>query len=143
MGINIIKDFLVMSIRHKTEKVNWEMLGTNASFLPLAYMVVMAPGFLILTGLCAVIATGMGPFYPDFPREFFLALGGSLIVLGALLIFSYRLIIKHHFKLKKCRALENAPLATKSPVENVLAPFLKQMLVEHRLFLGKSDSDIS
>lgn len=142
MGLNIIKDFLVMSIKNKTENVDWETLGTNVSLLPLVYLIVTAPGLLVLLGMCCLIAAGVCTFYAvlDFPREFILVLGGSLIVLGAMLAISYRIIIKFKFRIKKHLNLEqvHASAVLKSPLDQALSPFLKQLAAEHRLFLNKN-----
>jgi Ca2+/H+ antiporter len=141
MSFNLVKDFLVMSLKHKTEKVNWEELGTNASLLPLIYLVVMAPGFLTLLGLTCFLTTGVAYFYfgLNFPINFFLVLGGSFIGLGFLLILLYRIIIKYQFRMKKCRRVEQdqASMPAKSHLDQAMQPFLKQLLAEHRLFLEK------
>ncbi len=128
-----------MSMKTKAEKINWEELGTNASFLPLAYLVVMAPGFLALLGICCFIAAAVGSFSfdPVFPIEFFLIMGGVLIFCGLVLVISYRLIIKRQFKLRKGQAPKPLPVAPVFPLDQFLAPFLKQIKEEQQLFLSK------
>ncbi len=129
-----------MSVKTKAEKINWEELGTNASFLPVAYLVVMAPGFLALLGICCLIAAGVGSFSfgPVFPVDFFLIMAGILVFCGLVLVISYRVIIKRQFKLKKGQAPKPLPVVLSSPLDQFLAPFLRQIKDEQQLFLDQT-----
>lgn len=136
--MNMMKDLLLMSLRQKADKIDWEELGSNATFLPLIYLVVMAPGFLILMGfICFLIAV-----VSDFTPNLFIKLGTCLIASSLVLIFSYRLMIKRQFKLKKRSdptLNRDKPVeVSRTTTEHFLAPFVAQFQLEQKMILGKA-----
>lgn len=120
-----------MSLRQKAEKIDWEELGSNASFLPLVYLVVMAPGFLILLGFSCLMMTAVG----DFPSG--LKLGSIFIASSLILMVFYRIMIKLQFKMKK-KLSEEVPVELPgSAIDKFVAPFLAQLQHEQKMLLGK------
>lgn len=126
--MNMLKDLLLMSLKQKADKIDWEELGSNATFLPLIYLVVMAPGFLILSGFCCFVAAAVG----DFPSG--LKLGSLLVASSFLLMLIYRMVIRYQFKMKKKLKDELPVEIPRSVMDQLAAPFLVQIKNEQKLF---------
>ncbi len=135
--MNLLKDLLLTSLLKKAEKIDWEELGSNATFLPLIYFLVMAPGVFFLFGLCCFITAAMGE-----QPEVFIRLGACFISCSMILILTYRIVIKRQFKFRKHTEERKLKESTEKPLtlmDGFLAPFLVQIKREQEMLLRKDE----
>lgn len=136
----ILKALLMMSVKQQlkqqVKQVSREEIYANALYLPVIYMLVATPTFLMIAGVVLFLVAGVAQFYPHyfFPTDLILALAAMSSGLSGGMFLVYRFVLKRLLMKEKGLDVLNTALSLEDKLNGILAPIRDQLRQEQDMF---------
>lgn len=132
----IAKGLLMMSMKQKVQQVKTEEIYGKAVYLPAIYLMVMAPGALLILGSALLVSAGVVQFYPQYfyPTDLVLTLGAVALLGSGFTYLAFQMI------LKQVLWREETSLVTTPQIEDRIAqavgPIRNQFMQEQAMLMA-------
>jgi len=132
----IAKGLLMMSMKQRVQQVKTEEIYGKAVYLPAIYLMVMAPGALLILGSALIVSAGVVQFYPQYfyPTDFILTLGAVAILGSGFSYLAFQMVLKQVLWREETTAVSAPQIEDK--LAQAIGPIKNQFMQEQAMLMS-------